>query len=1085
MGAGTLTIYSASAGSGKTFRLAGNYLAALFRSRYQYRKILAVTFTNKATAEMKGRILEQLDRLASGRHLEYLKELTAGTGKSEQILRAEAKEILFSILHDYSRFSVCTIDAFFQKIIRAFTIECGLNSWFSMEIDHSIVLTTAVDEMIASSAEDHNLKNWLLRYILSNLDEEKSWNIKDSIIRLSEELFKEKFKILSSDEIANLKDKDFLLRYIEKLHSIKYSFEEKMIDLGRNAVRIFSEYQLTDEMFFNKSRGVPGYIRSLSEGRIAKPGDKVRAILSDPPRWSTGNPHPLLQRAVDECLDTVLREAITLYDKAIVNYNTANSLLQNLFALGILSDVLRKVHEVATEGNIFLISDAGELLSLITKGDQTPFIYEKIGSKYENYMIDEFQDTSILQWNNFQPLIDNCMAEGHDNMVVGDVKQSIYRFRNSDWKILGNMLVNGVDGERIKSESLNYNYRSRSNIISFNNSFFSVIPDMIDQNFPENPVGISFSRLYREAIQSDPGRSAGGYVRLDFIEDDDPYSEPESNDSSLNEEDKKNESGAGWKAKVLQNIPVVIETFLDKGYNASDIGILVRDGREGAEVMKAVIEYSGRYPENMRARNFNIVSNDSLLFSKSNVITFIISVLKVIIDPEDFISRAVMLRYYLYAKEAPVPDSITLFREDLISGSEEYLPEGYGKFLEKAEKMTLFDAIESIIDFFGVGNYSWNVPYIIAFMDIILEYSKSKDVDFMSFIDWWELAGEAKSVILPSGLDAIRILTIHKSKGLEFPVVILPFLSWNLDHRPSKRPVIWTKPGMPPFNDLGIVPVKYSSELSETIFEADYNAERFHSFLDNVNLLYVAMTRAVDALYGFIPGKPGPLNGIAKIIKEAIQCNNNPAGESGFVLSRMLNTERKVFEFGEVPVKENKRELRKYLTLNSYKVNKRPESLRLKLHAGNYLGMEGERIREMAGYGTIMHEVFAGISCRDDIPDAVGNLVLEGKIDAKESTALIERLNDLISDEMVSSWFDPGNVLMKETGILLPSGGIRRPDRIIIRDGNALVIDFKFGNESPSHEEQISLYRTLLEMMGYVKVEAFLWYVDRKKIKKI
>ncbi len=1085
MGSGTLTIYSASAGSGKTFRLAGNYMSALFRSRYQYRKILAVTFTNKATAEMKGRILEQLDRLASGRHSEYLKELIEETGKSEQTLRMEAKEILFSILHDYSRFSVCTIDAFFQKIIRAFTMECGLNSGFSMEIDHSLVLTTAVDEMIASSAEDPSLKNWLLRYILSNLDEEKSWNIKDSIIRLSEELFREKFKILSADEIANLKNKDFLLRYIEKLHSVKSSFEEKMILLGRRAVSIFSEYQLTDDMFFNRSRGVPGYIRSLAEGKIVKPGEKVRAILSDPPRWSTGNPHPLLQKAVDECLDTPLREAITLYDEAIVNYNTANTILQNLFALGILSDVLRKVHEVATEGNIFLISDAGELLSLITKGDQTPFIYEKIGSKYENYMIDEFQDTSILQWNNFKPLLDNSMAEGNDNMVVGDVKQSIYRFRNSDWKILGKMLEKEVDGERIKSESLNNNYRSRSNIISFNNSFFSVIPELVDRNFTDNPVGISFSKLYKEAIQSDPGRSAGGYVKLDFIEDDDPAEDPETTYSSLYGDDMKNKTGAGWKAKVLQSIPVIIETFLDKGYNASDIGILVRDGREGAEVMKAVIEYSGRDPVNMRAHNYNIVSNDSLLFSKSNVITFIISVLKVIIDSEDYISRAVMLRYYLYAKEAPGPDEVTLFREDLISGSEEFLPEGYGKFLEKAEKMTLFDAVESIIEFFGVGIYSWNVPYIIAFMDIILEYSKSKDVDFRSFIDWWELAGESKSVIHPAGLDAIRVLTIHKSKGLEFPVVILPFLSWNLDHRPSRRPVIWTKPGVQPFDDLGIVPVKYSSELSETIFAGDYNEERFHSFLDNVNLLYVAMTRAVDALYGFIPGQPGPLNGIARLIREAVQCDNNPAGDSGFILSRMFNTERKVFEFGEIPVKEGKKEIRRHLTLNSYKVNKRPGSLRLRLHAGNYFGAKGERIREMAGYGTVMHEVFAGISCKDDIPDAVGNLVLEGKIGANESAALIERLNDLISDELVSSWFQPGNILMKEAGILLPSGGIRRPDRIILRDGNAIIIDFKFGEESPGHAEQISLYRNLLEMMGYVKTDAFLWYVDRKKILKI
>ncbi len=1084
MGAGTLTIYSASAGSGKTFRLAASYLSALFRSRHQYRKILAVTFTNKATAEMKGRILDQLNRLASGMDSEYLGELVAVTGRSEHALRSGAREILLSILHDYSRFSVSTIDAFFQKVIRAFARECGLNSAFSVEIDHSLILATAVDEMIASAAADRNLRNWLMRYILSNIDEEKSWNIKESILSLSEELFREKFKILSSAEIDNLKDKDFLLTYIEKLNALKSSFEKKLITLGRKAEQVFSEFGLTDDMFYNKSRGVPGYVRALAGGKIARPGEKVRAILDDPPRWATGNPHPSLHKAVNESLGSTLKEAINLYDETIIDYNTANAILQNFYALGILSDVLSKVHEVASAGNMFLISDAGELLSLITRGDQIPFIYEKIGARYENYMIDEFQDTSILQWSNFQPLIENSMSEGNDNMVVGDVKQSIYRFRNSDWKILGGMLEPEAGNQRIKSVSLQSNFRSRSNIISFNNAFFSVLPGLLDRIFPGNPAGISFRKLYAEAVQLDPGRSPGGYVRLEFIEND-PGEEQGNDLPGSSEGSPKKRTGNDWKANVLQKLPVIIESILEKGYSPSDIGILVRDGREGAEVMKALIGYSGSLPESRDNHRFNVVSNDSLVFSGSNVITFIISALRVMISPDDLISRALMTRYYLFATGASEPDRVTLFRDDLLSGTDGHLPGGYEAFLEEAGKMTLPDAAEAIIEFSGVGDYSWNVPYLVSFMDIVLEYSRSRGADLRSFIEWWELAGESKSVTLPSGMDAVRVLTIHKSKGLEFPVVILPFLSWNLDHRPSRRPVIWVRPGKSPFNDLGIVPLKYSSELSETIFAGDYTEERFNSFLDNLNLLYVAMTRAIDALYGFVPPDAGPSGGIAALIREAVQGEFSPEGVSDAVQGEMTGSGGRVLEFGTVPVVQHKKESGRSLTLTTYKVEKRPQSLRLKLHAGNYFGTEGERTREMTNYGLMMHEIFAGIACLEDVPEAVASMVIEGKIPENEAGSLVERFNDLISGQAVSSWFDPGNTLMKEAEILLPSGSIKRPDRIIVRNGNATIIDFKFGEKDPEHAIQINQYRNLLEMMGYRNTEAYIWYVDGNLIEKV
>ena len=1075
MGQGTLTIYSASAGSGKTFKLAGIYLAHLFRSKYNYRKILAVTFTNKATAEMKNRILDQLNCIASGGKSDYLPGLLKETGKSEETLRKEAKEILFAILHDYSRFSVCTIDAFFQKVIRSFARETGLYSGYNVELDHTLILSSAVDEMIASSADDPELEGWLNTYVMANLDEEKSWNLKRAILKLSEELFREKFMILSADEVSHLSDKEYLLGYVDKLKSVKQAYETDLEGLGKEALRIFGDFGLNDDMFYYKSSGIPGFIRNLAQGKAIEPNSYVSKVESDTPKWSSGKMNPQLQSALDGGFEEIIRSILGYIDKNSIRYKSSITILSNIYALGILSDVLRKVHDVATSENSFLISDAGELLSLITKGEQAPFIYEKIGNRYENFMIDEFQDTSILQWNNFYPLILNSMGEGNDNLVVGDIKQSIYRFRNSDWHILAEMKEELVDNKRFLSEPLSRNWRSRSDIIRFNNSLFTVIPQIIDRAYSESPGAIKFSKLYSEAVQDGPAEESGGYVRLEFI-DDEKNNEATSSDDSLPEVPKK------WKDIVLNRIPGIIESLQDKGYRASDIGILVRTAKEGAAVLEKMIEYgseaSGKY-------NYNIVSNDSLTLSNSHAITFIISVLKVLDEPDDMISRAEMVRFYHLAKGAIDSESVPLFRDMLTGGSETGLPDGFEIFLEKASKMPLFEATENIISFFGTGSYSWNVAYLNSFQDIVLNFAGSKSNDFSSFLEWWEISGKSKSVVLPANQDAAKVFTIHKSKGLEFPVVIAPFLSWHTDHEPTKQPIIWVKPDREPFNELGIVPLRYSDKLLDTVFAADYMEENYSACLDNVNLLYVAMTRAVDALYGFVPNKSGTYNGIAKLIKEAMATDQNPAGEKGFALSGKYNAEKKVFELGSIPEKLVREESNSEIVSTEYIVCRRPGSLKLKLHGENYFSSGSEEVRQKINYGKLMHEVFEKIDSINDVATGVQNLVMEGKISDADSQGLIGRMNSLLSASPVSDWFRPGIKVMKEAEILMPSGNTRRPDRIILVDGKAVIIDFKFGEEKEHYFRQVEEYRDLMGHMGYKAIDAFIWYVEKNKIVKI
>ncbi|OFY46657.1 MAG: hypothetical protein A2Z69_00730 [Bacteroidetes bacterium RBG_13_44_24] len=1069
MSQGTLTIYSASAGSGKTFSLALAYLTHLFESRYNYRRILAVTFTNKATAEMKNRILDHLHLLSNGGSSEYLAELITETGRSEEYIRKEAGEILFSILHDFSRFYVSTIDAFFQKILRAFTREAGLHSGFNIELDHSLILSTAVDEMIASSSSDPRIRNWLTRYVMANIEEEKTWNLKGDIMKLAEELFREKFRILSDAERTRLEDKDFLLDYIKKISALRASTEKETIRLGRKCEKIFNDHGLTDDMFFQKGKGVPGFIRSLTEGSVIKPGSHVLKILEDPPRWSTGKPSQQLLDAISSGLDDALKEAISSCDRNYIPYKSAEAVLSNIYALGILSDVLKRVHEVASSENSFLLSEAGEVLSLITRGDQTPFIYEKIGNIFANYMIDEFQDTSWRQWNNFDPLINESMGRGFDNLVVGDIKQSIYRWRNSDWQILAGMKDNLVDGERFLSKPLLTNYRSRSNIIRFNNSLFSVIPVQTDESFSEDSSSSGFRKLYSEAVQDDPGRRSGGYVRLEFIDD-------EREDKN----DRKSAVIRRWEDIALEKLPELLESVQDKGYKASDIGIIVREGKDGEAVVRRMIEYAGTCVQEKKSRyNYNTVSNDSLSLSSSHALSFIVSALKTLDDPVDMISRAEMVRFYLLATGNENPEQAPLFHDLLKDGSDSCFPDGLNEFMERTRRLTLFEATENIIGFFNLGHCSWNVAYLDTFQDLVLGFSGSKGTDFKSFLEWWETTGQSKSVVLPAGQDAVRVFTIHKSKGLEFRIVILPFISWNLDHKPSHYPVLWIKPDTAPFNELGIVPVKYGKQLLETVFSDDYNSERYSVFIDNINLLYVAMTRAMDAIWGFAPAAPSGSEAIAAALRNALSSGENPAGESGIVLNSYFNNDENVFELGEIPGNREEYNDVKEIISGSYAVNKKPDSLRLKLHAENYFSA-GKK--EKISYGKLMHSVFESIDTSEDISSAVRSLVLEGAVSSSEAVLLEDKLKILISELPASDWFSPGIRVLKEAEILTPSGHARRPDRIIIKDGKAIIIDFKFGEENNHYAHQMKQYRKLLEDMGYRDIEAYLWYVDKNRI---
>ncbi|MDR2888092.1 MAG: UvrD-helicase domain-containing protein, partial [Bacteroidales bacterium] len=621
---GSLIIYNASAGSGKTYALTSVYLNHIFKSRHNYRKILAVTFTNKATAEMKSRILENLYRLGAGMESGYLGELTAALNKPQEWIMTEAQEILNSILHDYSRFSITTIDSFFQRILRAFTREVGLHSGFSIEMENERILAAAVRQMIRSAASDTQLRNWLTSYALSNIEEEKTWNLQDAILKLSNELFNEKFRMLPAKERSLLDDKKYLGEYVNELRALIACAEKNLKTFGQQAGKFFADYGLTDQMFYQKSRGIPRFVQTLLAGEMVRPNSYTLAITENPPKWSSGTPSAGLQLAAEAGLGELLTDAIGFIDSNITACKSAEVILANIYSLGILSDISRNVHLITSDENRFLLSETGDVISQITGGDQAAFIYEKAGTRFTNFMIDEFQDTSVIQWNNFKPLIDNSMAEGHDNLVVGDVKQSIYRWRNSDWRILGLFLRNTAGNSRIETRKLTVNWRSCDGIIKFNNRLFTVIPRILDKTFESENLPASFGNLYSEAVQHDAGRQKGGYVNIQFLAPTEEHT---------------------WKELVLAKIPETAGRFLENGYRPSDIGIIVRNKKEGAQILKTLIDYNNLPDGEKRFGSIAIMSDDSLELGSFPALCFIIAVLKTATNPGDSISRAIMLKF--------------------------------------------------------------------------------------------------------------------------------------------------------------------------------------------------------------------------------------------------------------------------------------------------------------------------------------------------------------------------------------------------------------------------------------------------------
>lgn len=1107
--------YSASAGSGKTHALTAFYLSRVLHDPSAYRHILAVTFTNAAAAEMKSRILKRLHLLGLENEkgererseftdylCKYFPDLWPDRNATAVTVQRNAPVALGNILQDYSRFTVGTIDSFFQRVIRAFAREMDIPAGYEIELEHQALLADAVDSLLADVATDKKLLGWISSYVESRLDDSKGWDIRREILNVADQIFRENFRQLSAADRSKISDYGVMANYASAVYAIKSRFETELKNLASEGVRIFTECGLTPDDFLSKSRGGVGEaLRKYARGETRKPGSAwVKAVQEG--KYFAGNAGPQVVQAFGAAMQSGLGNMVNAisewFDNEYRLYVSALAQVRTIHVIGILGAISRKVREQAHEQNLFLLSDSGELISKLIADDDAPFIYEKIGAVYDHYIIDEFQDTSRIQWNNFRPLITETLARGCDNLVVGDVKQAIYRWRNSDWRIIHSEAAAAFGEEVVRTIPLSINYRSRENIIAFNNSLFGPhsIPASCDEKLAfEN---LRLHEVYSDSVQERTEKRKGGFVRVTLC----PKSEDE-----------------GWKERALRELPAVIEQIQDHGYDADDILFLCRTNEEGKQIISRILEYSSACtPEKLSRYNYEITSGESLLLERNPAVTFIISCLRFLTDTGSRINRSQMVRSFilatggdeqlLYSGDTPaktdnsvqtgqgsegavsppaVQGSVEEASPSAGQGSEVEespaavgaLPEGWEEMLESFRNTSLFSATENMIRCFGLGEKSENIAYISSFQDTVLTWSGRHSSDISAFVGWWDDEGCKSTLSQSDRQEAMRVMTIHKAKGLQSRVVIVPFASWDFSKGGFNRPLLWVKNVPAPFAPMPVVLPEMSSRLDESLFAEEAGFERASDWLDGINLLYVAFTRAIDALFIMTQEVVKPPAGGANagsLLNEAL------AKLPENFITREADS-LKYIECGELPPVTGD-EHEEPIELDRYTVSEPRGSLRLR--TGGALPHDELKLGEPGGraYGIMMHELLSQIKTIHDIEYSVDQACAGGLLPVERRDTTVSLLRQMLSSEKVTTWFDGSFDIMTEASIILPSGSVRRPDRVMTGDGQVTVVDYKFGEPSPHHRQQAATYRELLSRMGYGKVRSWLWYVEKNIIEE-
>lgn len=1056
-----LTLYKASAGSGKTFTLAVRYIAMVIREPYDYRHILAVTFTNKATTEMKQRILSQLYGIGNGlkesaSYLDKVKEFLPDSF-SDSSIKENAVKALNLILNDYSHFRIETIDSFFQRVLNGLARELQLGSGLALELDTDSVISDAVDTFLAELKPGTRENNDVVQYVIENIENDSNWHIESKIKDFSKQLFHESFLEKGDKLRTYLQQADSIANYRKELNQCKEQMEalaEQHCNYGKeiqdlindnpeygsyvssNPSKLFAQIA-TGHFFEGKGKlgaTIDTCIEKGAEGILRKAGlTKVSNALT------------LSERIVD--LLQKAKESFTEYTYVKNSYSAAKRYLNEL---SLLLAIRKEITTQNSEQGRFVIADTSHLLSQLEEGD-TSFVFENTGSFTRHIMIDEFQDTSRLQWKNLRLLLIECLSQNKECLVVGDVKQSIYRWRNGDWKILNSGIEKDLSVYNPETITLNTNFRSYSRVIDFNNIFFPVAQSYLSETYKgtftaEHP---NLCGAYSDVCQQSNKKEENGYICLEL-----------HNNNRIDDE--------------LLLMPNIIATHLDRlteaGVNQSDITILTRKNKEISQICSWFAENRPEY---------RMVSDEAFYMETSPALRIIISAMRYISNPADNISLAALaIEWNHYVKTEPISFE-GILPKNIISN----IPSAYIESVERLSHLPLYEMAEELYHILEIDRIENQDAYLFSFFDRIRLFTQKKSNTLSLFIEEWDNILHKKPIAM-GDTDSIRLMTIHKSKGLEFHTVILPYCNWTIDNI-SK---LWVEPNKEPFNSLPLLPIDYTSSLKESVFSDDYQEEYGDKLVDNLNLLYVAFTRAVANLIvlGQTKGNKKGFNTydilayFAEGQKETTHNEHITSYISGDIVPGNKRDKERETNNPLITVKD----------VQPIKMCHYPISTKFKQSTESMRYMsdqiqENSKTESYIEKGKLLHRLFSTINTAKDIDRETDRMLAEGLIESVKSAEAIKQFIHKAIDKLeIKDWFDGNYKLLNETSILFRDNGItqkRIPDRVMINGKKAIVVDFKFGKEQEEYMHQVQEYISLLKQMGFTNTEGYIWYVYNNK----
>ncbi len=1033
---GRIKILKASAGSGKTFMLAYEYVRCVIRRPMLYRNILAVTFTKKATGEMKGRILKELHTLTlkdGARH--FMEMLITDCSMSEEQIRVSAKIALELILNDYSNFSVMTIDSFFQKIVRSFIKELHLESDYTIDFNTDYLLTLSIDNLIRRSDNDETLRGWIESYIDDRLDSSKKADIRRSMAALSKKILTEEFDKSYFEDYAKE-----LMPFFDRMKEIR---SEVLANVSGEAQK-FIDYTLandiTQDLLPGGSRGVYSYMVKVSNGEMIPPSATVSKSILDISKWKK------CPKEHQPTLLSILETTVNYIETNIKDFYTIDTILETHRTFVLLGDISKELNSLCSEGNKMILSNTNHLITKLVEGNDIPYIFEKVGSIYSIIMIDEFQDTSRGQWGSFRPLIENIISIAPSSespvTLVGDIKQSIYRWRGGDWRILGEEVEQVIGREGVIEQLLATNYRSREQVINFNNQALRYCADTLNDTLnshiemirQEGNLSLESASIYHNMLQRaytsmeqtlPQNPKSGGLIEVL------PYSDSEN----------------------MEHLVAKIKSAQDRGYKASDIAILCRKRPEAAAVVAYLLEYKSSHPAECVGYNFDIISADGLRLKNSEVVQFIISVYR-LANGEDKLWLA-FYNNFLKRELTRLPNmqEMELFKE------------------LHSKPVSL--SVEKIFNFYSLADKAENIPFLQALHSATMRFVDSERGDIASFIRWWDSESANLSIAFPEGHNAITVETIHKSKGLQFGVVLIPFCNWNLS--PLVNSSFWgvsdnelyKLPGSTTQNMI----INYKKKLYEGYFSDSYIKEYILTVIENFNILYVALTRAESELYLMMPTKKGGALAVDSLL-EGYLSGRTQFGEELRVSSADVANDD--ISFKTLPYADS--------------------SERLIIHTESdkfFKDMESESASiDQRGRGIILHSLLERVNQLDEFDNVIEKELSSGSITKSEAEMLKTQIAEALKSDLVRSWFDSRYKVISERAMLLPnkeSGALvqLRPDRVLVGDNQTIVVDYKFGAKRPSHRKQIERYIEVLSQMGYSNVCGYVWYVTQNDFTEI